>query len=119
MTKTEQLLQQLASSAESVSFNQVIEAIESDYNYTPSRFTNGLGSNMAINEAGTNEGSCKIFAFAEINQLTEQQTLHCFGDYYRHDVLQNSLGSDHANIRNFMQHGWTGVKFDETALIKK
>lgn len=119
MMNTEHLIKQLNTSADSVTFNQVIETIESDYDYSPARFTNGLGGNMAVNEAGSNEGSCKIFSFAQLNNLTEQQTLHCFGDYYRKDVLQNSLGSDHANIRNFMQHGWAGIKFDETALIKK
>ncbi|MDH5391947.1 MAG: HopJ type III effector protein [Gammaproteobacteria bacterium] len=116
---TAQLLKQLNTSPDSVSFDQVIETIKSDYDYTPTRFTNGLGNSMVINEAGSNEGSCKIFAFAQLNNLPAELTLHCFGDYYRHDVLQNALGSDHANIRNFMQQGWAGINFERAALSIK
>lgn len=116
---SEQLIKQLETAAESVSFSQVIETIESEYNYTATRFTNGSGEQMAVNEAGTNEGSCKIFAFAQLNNLNQQQTLQCFGDYYRVDVLQNPEAADHANIRNFIRHGWDGIHFDSTALTVK
>ena len=116
---TEQLLKQLNTDPESVSFNQVIDTITADYNYTASRFTNGNGESMAINEAGSNEGSCKIFAFAQLNNLNPDQTLQCFGDYYRKDVLQNPDATDHANIRNFIAHGWQGIHFDSVALSKK
>ena len=116
---TEQLIEQLNSAPESVTFNQVIETITSDYNYTPARFTNGSGETTATNEAGSNEGSCKIFSFAQLNNLSPEQTLHCFGDYYRKDVLENPEATDHANIRNFITYGWNGIKFDSTALSKK
>jgi len=116
---TEQLLIKLNTSPEETSFNEVIETIESDYTYKPARFTNGNSDNAAINEAGTNEGSCKIFAFAQLNNLSPEQTLHCFGDYYRDDVLNNPDGTDHANIRNFMKTGWQGILFETQALIKK
>ena len=119
MMNTQELIEQLNKDAEAVSFSQAIETIESDYNYTPARFTNGKGDNAAINEAGTNEGSCKIFSFAQLNNLSEEQTLHCFGDYYRHDVLQNPQGTDHANIRNFIVHGWEGIQFEAEALKKR
>lgn len=82
------------------------------YDYTPTTFTNGDAKNVA----GTNEGSCKLFAFAQLNSLTEAQTLHAFGDYYRVDVLKNPEGSDHANIRNFIKTGWQGINFEGTAL---
>ena len=62
------------------------------------------------NAAGSNEGSCKIFAFALHQQLTPEQTLNLFGDYYQ-DVLNDPNGTSHQNIRNFMHSGWTGIKF--------
>lgn len=109
------LLSKINTSPEAVEFSEVIDAIAAHYNYTPANFTNG----ETKNEAGTNEGSCKIFAFAQLNQLTVDQTLHCFGDYYREDVLEHPEGTDHANIRNFMVHGWDGIKFESAALVKK
>ena len=102
----------LTSNAEQVSFEQVMQVISESYNYLPATFTNG----DLLNEAGTNEGSCKIFYFAKLNKLTEQQTLACFGRFYREDVLNNPQGNDHGNIRNFMQHGWSKVEFNSVAL---
>ena len=116
---TKELIDQLNNAADTVSFSQTIETIESDYNYSPARFTNGKGDNAAINEAGTNEGSCKIFAFAQLNKLSPELTLQCFGDYYRVDVLQNPHGNDHSNIRNFITHGWDGIQFESDVLSKK
>ena len=116
---TVQLIEKLKSAPETVTFNQVIETITSDYNYSPARFSNGSGETMAVNESGSNEGSCKIFAFAQLNNLNEKQTLQCFGDYYRKDVLENPEGTDHANIRNFIIHGWKGIHFDSAPLSEK
>jgi len=98
-----------------VEFNSVIQLIDSEYDFTPTRFQNG----NQINEADTNNGSCKIFAFAKLNSLDEQATLNAFGDYYTADVLQHPEKEDHQNIRNFIKQGWSGVKFDGDALIKK
>lgn len=106
------LLQQLASNPEFVSFNDVIAVIDSNYEFTPSQFVNG----ELKNQAGKNSGSCKIFAFAKLHGLTEIQTLHCFGDYYRVDVLQNPDSDNHQNIRNFMKTGWNGISFSGVAL---
>ncbi|MCJ8311522.1 MAG: HopJ type III effector protein [Saccharospirillaceae bacterium] len=105
----------LNSDLNKVQFTQSIQTIEANYNYSPTAFKNG----DTQNESATNEGSCKIFAFAQLNNLTQEQTLHCFGDYYRIDVLQNLEGTDHANIRNFIQSGWNGIKFDAVALTLK
>jgi len=71
------------------------------------------------NEAGQNSGSCKIFAFAQRHGLSQQQALACFGTYYRDDVLQNPNGTDHQNIRNFMDTGWPGIAFDGEPLHAK
>ncbi len=108
-------LQRLNSAPESIAFNDTIAVIESLYDFTPTSFRNG----DLLNEAGKNSGSCKIFSFAQMHQLTPQQTLHCFGDYYRKDVLGNPSGTDHQNIRNFMQTGWAGIRFDGRALTPK
>jgi len=107
-----QLLTQLSLNADEVSFEQVMQVISDNYSYTPASFNNG----ELLNEAGTNEGSCKIFYFAKLNELTEQQTLACFGRYYREDVLQNPEGSDHGNIRNFIKTAWQGLEFHSIAL---
>ena len=53
------------------------------------------------------------------NGLDQEQTLTCFGDYYRKDVLEHPEGSDHANIRNFIKSGWSGIKFETQALKAK
>lgn len=108
-------LQRLNDAPESVAFNETIAVIEALYDFTPTAFTNGA----TRNEAGQNNGSCKLFSFAKPNGLSQQQTLACFGDYYRKDVLGNPDGIDHQNIRNFMQTGWDGIVFDGEALEPK
>lgn len=113
------LLQKLRTEPMAVTFEEVIATINEHYAYAPVRFTNGLGAARVINEAGQNEGSCRIFAFARRHGLDEQQTLACFGRFYREDVLDNPAGTDHANIRNFMRDGWAGVLFDGEALTPK
>lgn len=105
-------ISQLDSNAGQVSFEQVMQVISENYSYLPATFSNG----DVLNEAGTNEGSCKIFYFAKLNKLTEQQTLACFGRFYREDVVNNPQGIDHGNIRNFMQSGWKKVEFNSVAL---
>ncbi|NQZ23317.1 MAG: HopJ type III effector protein [Colwellia sp.] len=106
------LLEQIKSQAELVEFSEVITVITDNYRYKPCTFHNG----ELVNEAGTNEGSCKIFAFAQLHRLSEQETLACFGHYYREDVLQNPQGEDHGNIRNFIKQGWQGLTFESEAL---
>lgn len=103
---------QIKQQEKSMEFEQVMQVIKENYDYQPAQFTNGA----LINEAGSNEGSCKIFFFAQLNTLNQQQTLACFGRYYREDVLANPEGNDHANIRNFIKTGWQGVKFNSIAL---
>jgi len=102
-----------------VSFDQTMTVINENYDYQATEFSNGLAESQLINAEGTNEGSCKIFSFAQINQLNQQQTLNLFGDYYRKDVLQDPAGDGHQNIRNFMQYGWEGISFKQQALTVK
>jgi hypothetical protein len=105
--------------AEKVSFSDAITIITENYIYQPTEFSNGLAEDLLINLPGTNEGSCKIFAFAKLQQLSQTQTLSLFGDYYWLDVLGNPTGSDHKNIRNFIRHGWQGIVFKGSALTVK
>jgi len=112
----DELIKKISTAPESIDFTDVIVSIDGAYHYTPTRFRNGNGDKVAISEAGTNEGSCKIFAFGKLNNLSEEQTLACFGQYYREDVLGHPENDDHANIRNFMMHGWEGIEFEGKAL---
>ncbi len=109
------LLEQLKHFPETIQFSEVIAYIDENYNFTPTAFKNG----ETTNQAGQNNGSCKVFSFAKLQELTKDETLLLFGEFYRHDVLKNPEGSDHQNIRNFMIHGWEGITFDGDALVKK
>lgn len=107
------ILEQLAT-GQTLVFAEVIAFIEENYHFTPTAFKNG----NQYNEAGQNSGSCKVFAFAKLQQLTQTQTLQLFGGYYQ-DVLNTPEADDHQNIRNFMIFGWDGILFEGEALTKK
>ena len=109
------LITALKENPDAITFNHVMECIEAHFSFNPTAFKNG----ETHNAAGTNNGSCKIFAFAKLQGLSPQETLACFGDYYRVDVLQNPEGEDHGNIRNFMKFGWEGIFFEGEALQEK
>lgn len=98
----------------SLSFKEVIEFIETHYQHQPAAFKNG----EAKNEATQNQGSAKVFAFAQINELSEEDTLLLFAEHYR-SVLNTPEGTDHQNIRQFMKHGWSGITFEGQALTEK
>ncbi|WNC67690.1 HopJ type III effector protein [Thalassotalea nanhaiensis] len=108
-------LQQLKHSPDTIEFNDVMTVINEHYIYTPVTFTNG----DLVNQAGTNEGSCKIFAFAQLNNLSAEQTLACFGKFYREDVLLNPNADDHGNIRTFIELGWQGITYSNAALVQR
>ncbi|MFP8966531.1 HopJ type III effector protein [Pokkaliibacter sp. CJK22405] len=111
-------LEQIGHNAE-IDFEDTMGVIHANYDYHPTSFTNGQDADQVVNDAGTNEGSCKIFAFAKRHELSESQTLACFGRFYRDDVLNHPEGSDHRNIRQFMRHGWQGIQFAQDPLIDK
>lgn len=97
--------------AEIIAFSEVIATIDAHFEFTPTRFTNGA----VINEANTNNGSCKVFAFAKIYQLEAKETLFLFGEHYQ-KVLATPEEMDHQNIRNFINSGWEGISFEGNAL---
>jgi DNA-binding IscR family transcriptional regulator len=109
------LLEQLEKAPETINFKEVIAYIDENYDFTPTKFING----NTTNEANQNNGSCKVFSFAQLKNLSKEQTLSLFGEFYREDVLNNPDGTDHQNIRNFIEFGWDGISFDGEALKKK
>ena len=111
----EPFLQKLKDCPESIDFNDTMNIIDLLYVFIPTSFKNGV----LVNEAGQNSGSCKLFSFARLLNLTPEQTLACFGSYYRNDVLKHPGNRDHQNIRNFMKTGWSGVEFDSEPLKAK
>ncbi len=97
-----------------IPFSEVIQFIETYYNHQPTAFKNG----DAYNEATQNQGSAKVFAFAQLNNLSATDTLCLFAEHYQ-SVLNNPDGADHQNIRQFMANGWEGIAFEGEALSPK
>lgn len=105
----------LQSDASKIAFTDTLDVIEANYDFSPTAFRNG----ETMNQAGNNSGSCKVFAFAILEGLSKEETLACFGTYYRRDVLANPEGDDHQNIRNFIKTGFEGIEFEGVALTRK
>lgn len=108
-------LNRLETQPETIEFPDTVALINQLYTYVPTGFRN----HNLISEAGQNTGSCKLFAFARLHDLTDAQTLACFGAYYRADVLKNPEGNSHPNIRQFMETGWEGIEFEGVPLRAK
>jgi len=111
----ELFLNRLENDPSSIEFPEVISLINSLYTFIPTGFRN----HELYNEAGQNTGSCKVFAFGRLHELSEEHTLSLFGSYYRADVLRTPEGDSHANIRQFMKTGWAGIEFDDVPLRAK
>lgn len=106
------LLHQL--SAKQIFFQDVLSFIAAEYSYSPSSFQNGNQHNAA----SENQGSARVLYFAKINNLNKESTLTLFAEHYE-AVLANPEGQDHQNIRQFMEHGWDAVTFDNEVLTKQ
>lgn len=106
-------------SGERVSFKETIALIGALYDYQPAAFSSGLNEERLDNAPGSNEVSCKIFAFAKMNGLSERETLALFGDYYFKEVLEHPAAASHRNIRNFLKYGWKGILFLENPLARR
>lgn len=109
-------VQTLVQNAQSkqIQFKDVLAFIDARYQHTATAFKNGTNHNQATE----NQGSAKVLFFAQLHDLSVEQTLSLFAEHYQ-AVLNTPDGKDHQNIRQFMQHGWAGVKFDGTVLIEK
>jgi len=101
-------MDKLLTSPEKIGFADTMAVVDANYHFTETAFQNGEMNN----QQGENSGSCKLFSFAKLQGLSEQQTLACFGEYYRNDVLASPDGTDHQNIRNFIKTGWQGIRFE-------
>jgi hypothetical protein len=108
-------LDKLKQTPNSITFPETIAVIEENYNFTPTAFDNGT----QYNAAGENSGSCKLFAFAQLQNLSQPATLACFGAYYFEEVLGDPEGTNHQNIRNFINTGWEGIQFAGEAFTLK
>ena len=108
-------LEKLKQAPNDISFAETIAVIDENYDFTPTPFFNGTQHN----DAGENSGSCKIFAFAQLQNLLQPETLACFGAYYFEEVLGDPEGTNHQNIRNFIKTGWLGIQFEGEALTLK
>ena len=108
-------LTKLTSTPEQITFAETIATVDANYEFTPTAFRNG----ELENAAGQNSGSCKLLSLAKLHNLSVEQTLHCFGEYYRTDVFQHPDATDHQNIRNFIRFGWGGVHFEGVTLAIK
>lgn len=94
-------------------FADTLAFIDANYHYTPSAFDNaGLH-----NPAGSNPGSCKILGLALLEKLTTEQALLAFAEHYRW-VLANPDSTEHANIRQLIQHGLASVQFSQLPLSR-
>ena len=92
-------------------FADTLAFIETHYHYRPCAFDNaGLH-----NPAGSNQGSCKILGLALLEQLSTEQALLAFGEHYT-AVLATPKGTEHANIRQLLQHGLGAVNFSQLPL---
>ncbi len=94
-------------------FADTLAFIDANYQYTACAFDNaGLH-----NAAGSNQGSCKIFGLALLENLSTHDALLAFGEHYRH-VLATPDGSEHANIRQLLKHGLESVHFNQLPLSR-
>lgn len=95
-------------------FADVLAFIDARYIHTATAFKNGSNKNAATE----NQGSAKVFSFAQLNELDVEQTLSLFAEHYA-AVLATPEATDHQNIRQFMQQGWSGIQFEGQALTAK
>ena len=108
----QEFITKLTKEPKNIQFSETMAVIDAHYEFTPTLFQNG---NLE-NKAGENSGSCKLFSFAKLQELSKEDTLACFGSIYFDEVLNDPSGSGHQNIRNFMITGFDGLKISGVAL---
>ena len=94
-------------------FADTLAFIDHHYQYTPCAFENGA----LHNPVGSNQGSCKILGLALLENLSNNDALLAFGEHYQH-VLATPNQTDHANIRQLLQHGLAAVQFTQLPLSR-
>jgi hypothetical protein len=111
---TQQYLEQLKSGDE-MKFSDFIDLIDNEYTFVPTAFTNG----GLANKDDENQGSAKVFCFGLMHELSEYESLKCFGEHYQNVLETLADSTTHLNIRNFMRRGWKGISINVEALTKK
>jgi len=109
---TQDFLTQLTS--DDFQFETTLAFIDQWFDFTPSAFQNG----SVANAADQNQGSCKVFALAELLKLSQDQALRCFGQHYR-DVLATPDVDNHHNLRRLLKEGLVNIQFDQFPLAQK
>lgn len=99
---------------ENFQFETTLAFIEQHYTYTASAFSNG----DVLNSINENQGSCKVFALAQLLQLSQTQALKCFGQHYR-DVLATPEVDNHHNLRRILKEGLENITFTTFPLLNK
>lgn len=94
-------------------FADSLAFIEHWFNYHPSAFSIGQQHNLATE----NQGSCKIFALAQLLSLTQQQALLCFGEHSRNLPLLPQ--GSHLNLRQLAKEGLSQIQFEHFPLQRK
>lgn len=97
-----------------LNFKDVLAYIDAHFVYQPSSFQNGT----QFNTADENQGSARVLYLGRMSGLSVEDTLKLFAEHYR-SVLADPEGTDHQNIRQFMQQGWAAVRFDREVLRLK
>ena len=113
--KLEDYREKISKTPELITFEETMLVIDTLYQFCPTEFKNG----KILNNTDQNQGSCKLFYFAKMQEFSKEQTLHAFGTYYREDVLKFPDDQNHGNIRSFMHFGWKGIDFGQEALHLK
>lgn len=107
----QELLAQLQ--AGTAKFSDVLAYIEARYQHTPTAFQNGAQYNAATE----NQGSAK-FSLCQVTRFRPSTNFKFICRTLR-ICISYPRGTDHQNIRQFMQNGWDGVKFEGQALTEK
>ena len=107
----QELLAQLQ--AGTAKFSDVLAHIEARYQHTQQLFKMVHSKTLLLKIKAVQK-----FFFCQVTRLDQAQTLSLFAEHYA-SVLATPEGTDHQNIRQFMQNGWDGVKFEGQALTEK
>lgn len=100
--------------SDSHQFAATLAFINQWFDFTPTAFRNG----KVANSAEQNQGSCRVLAFALLQNLRAEQALKCFGEHYR-DVLATPGKDNHHNLRRLQAEGLVDINFDRQPLRRK
>ena len=95
-------------------FSATIAFIEQWFDFSPTAFR----ISDIVNPADKNQGSCRILALSQLLGLDPEQTLRCFGEYYR-EVLATPDADNHHNLRRAIRDGIDDIEFDQFPLKEK